>query len=136
MGDGEQAEGSNWEAAMAAAHYRLDNLTAILDHNTLQITGRTREVCSNEPLDEKYRAFGWTVRTVNGHDPSELTMALSKPPQKGRPTCIIANTVKGKGVSFMEDVTKWHHRVPSEQELRQALGELDSAEVKLKATSP
>jgi transketolase len=136
LGDGEQAEGSNWEAAMAAAHYRLDNLTAILDHNTLQITGRTREVCSNEPLNEKYRAFGWTVRTVNGHDPSELTVALSKPPQKSQPTCIIANTVKGKGVSFMEDVTKWHHRVPSEQELRQALAELNAAEVKLKATSP
>ena len=136
LGDGEQAEGSNWEAAMAAAHYRLDNLTAILDHNTLQITGRTREVCSNEPLDEKYRAFGWTVRTVNGHDLSKLTMALSQPPRKGRPTCIIANTVKGKGVSFMEDVAKWHHRVPSEQELRQALAELNAAEVKLKATSP
>ena len=136
LGDGELAEGSNWEAAMAAAHYRLDTLTAILDHNTLQITGRTREVCGNEPLDEKYRAFGWTVRTVNGHDPSELTMALSKPPQKGQPTCIIANTVKGKGVSFMEDVAKWHHRVPSEQELRQALAELDSAEAKLTATSP
>jgi transketolase len=136
LGDGEQAEGSNWEAAMAAAHYRLDNLIAILDHNTLQITGRTREVCSNEPLDEKYRAFGWTVRTVNGHDLSELTVALSQPSRTGQPTCIIANTVKGKGVSFMEDVAKWHHRVPSEQELRQALGELDSAEAKLKATSP
>jgi transketolase len=136
LGDGELAEGSNWEAAMAAAHYKLDNLTAILDHNTLQITGRTRDVCSNEPLDEKFRAFGWTVRTVNGHDISELTAALSRPSEDGKPTCIIANTVKGKGVSFMEDVAKWHHRVPSEQELRQALGELNSAEVKLKATSP
>src|SRR5512137_2092007 len=134
LGDGELAEGSNWEAAMAAAHYRLDNLTVVLDHNTLQITGRTREVCSNEPLDEKFRAFGWTVRTVNGHDISELTAALSRPSEDGKPTCIIANTVKGKGVSFMEDVAKWHHRVPSEQELRQALGELDSAEAKLKAT--
>jgi transketolase len=136
LGDGELAEGSNWEAAMAAAHYGLDNLTAILDRNTLQITGRTREVCSNEPLDEKFRAFGWTVRTVNGHDPSELTVALSQPPRETQPTCIIANTVKGKGVSFMEDVAQWHHRVPSEQELRQALGELDSAEAKLNATSP
>ena len=135
LGDGELAEGSNWEAAMAAAHYRLDNLTAILDHNTLQITGRTREVCSNEPLDQKYRAFGWIVHTVNGHDVSELTTALSQPPQKGQPTCIIANTVKGKGVSFIEDVAKWHHRVPSEQELRQALAELDSAEAELKAAT-
>jgi transketolase len=136
LGDGELAEGSNWEAAMAAAHYGLDNLTAIVDRNTLQITGRTREVCSSEPLEEKFRAFGWTVHTVNGHDVSELTVALSQAPWKARPTCIIANTVKGKGVSFMEDVAKWHHRVPSEQELKQALGELDSAEAKLKATSP
>ncbi len=135
LGDGELAEGSNWEAAMAAAHYRLDNLTAILDHNTLQITGRTREVCSNEPLDAKYRAFGWTVRTVNGHDLSELTAVLSRPPRKGQPTCIIASTIKGKGVSFMEDDAKWHHRVPSAQELRQALGELNSAEAKLTAVT-
>jgi transketolase len=135
LGDGEQAEGSNWEAAMAAAHYRLDNLTAIVDHNSLQITGRTREVCSNEPLDEKYRAFGWTVRIVNGHDLSELTAALSQPPRKDQPTCIIANTVKGKGVSFIEDVAKWHHRVPSEQEFRQALAELDSAEARLRAAT-
>ena len=77
LGDGELAEGSNWEAAMAAAHYRLDNLIAIVDHNTLQITGRTRDVCSNEPLDEKFRAFGWTVRTVDGHSIPELTESLS-----------------------------------------------------------
>jgi transketolase len=120
---------------MAAAHYRLDNLTAILDHNTLQITGRTREVCSNAPLDKKYRAFGWTVRIVNGHDLSELTAALSRAPRKGQPTCIIANTVKGRGVSFMEDVAKWHHRVPSEPEFRQALAELDSAEARLRAAT-
>ncbi len=136
LGDGELAEGSNWEAAMAAAHHRLDNLTAILDHNALQITGRTREVCSNEPLEEKFRAFGWTVHTVNGHDVSELTVALSQPPREARPACIIANTVKGRGVSFIEDVAKWHHRVPSEQELRQALSELDSAEAKLRTTTP
>ena len=136
LGDGELAEGSNWEAAMAATHYGLDNLTAIVDRNTLQITGRTREVCCNEPLEERFRAFGWTVHTVNGHDVSELTVALSQPPWKARPTCIIANTVKGKGVSFIEDVAKWHHRVPSEQELKQALSELDSAEAKLKTTSP
>ena len=77
LGDGELAEGSNWEAAMAAAHYRLDNLTAILDHNSLQITGRTRDVCCNEPVDEKFRAFGWAVRTVDGHDIGQLTDALS-----------------------------------------------------------
>jgi len=132
LGDGELAEGSNWEAAMAAAHYDLDNLTAIIDHNTLQITGRTRDVCSNEPLDEKWRAFGWAVKTVNGHNFSELTDALRQPAEIGKPTCVIANTVKGKGVSFMEDVAKWHHGVPSETELKQALGELDAAAAKLK----
>ncbi|HWC58351.1 MAG TPA: transketolase, partial [Verrucomicrobiae bacterium] len=79
LGDGELAEGSNWEAALAAAHYKLDNLTAIIDHNTLQITGRTRDVCSNEPLDEKWRAFGWAVKVINGHNFAELTDALSNP---------------------------------------------------------
>jgi transketolase len=132
LGDGELAEGSNWEAGLAAAHYKLDNLVAILDHNTLQITGHTRDVMSNEPLDEKWRAFGWTVRTVNGHDYAALTKALTDPPEPGKPTFIIANTTKGKGVSFMENVTKWHHGVPSEAELKQALADLDAAEAKLK----
>ena len=132
LGDGELAEGSNWEAAMSAAHYKLDNLTAIIDHNTLQISGRTRDVMSNEPIDEKFRAFGWAVKTVNGHNFAELTDALSKPAEIGKPTCVIANTVKGKGVSFMEDVAKWHHGVPSDAELKQALSELDLAEAKLK----
>ena len=127
LGDGELAEGSNWEAAMAAAHYRLDNLVAILDHNTLQITGHTREVMSNEPLDEKWRAFGWEVRTVDGHDYAQLTAALSAPPAAGKPLFIIANTVKGRGVSFMENVGKWHHGVPGDAELAQALAELDAA---------
>jgi transketolase len=128
LGDGELAEGSNWEAALAAAHYQLDNLIAILDHNTLQITGHTRDVMSNEPVDEKFRAFGWTVRTVNGHDYAALTKALTDPPETGKPTFVIADTIKGRGVSFMENVAKWHHGVPSEAELKQALGELDAAE--------
>jgi transketolase len=132
LGDGELAEGSNWEAAMSAAHYKLDNLTAIIDHNTLQISGRTRDVMSNEPIDEKFRAFGWAMKIVNGHNFAELTDALGKPAEIGKPTCIIANTVKGKGVSFMEDVAKWHHGVPSDSELKQALSELDLAETKLK----
>jgi len=132
LGDGELAEGSNWEAAMSAAHYQLDNLTAIIDYNTLQISGRTRDVMSNEPIDEKFRAFGWAVKIVNGHNFAELADALSKPAEIGRPTCVIANTVKGKGVSFMEDDAKWHHGVPSAAELKQALRELDLAEVKLK----
>jgi transketolase len=128
LGDGEMAEGSNWEAAMAAAHHKLDNLVAILDHNTLQITGHTRDVMSNEPIDEKFRAFGWDVRIVNGHDYAELTDALTKPPETGKPLFIMANTVKGKGVSFMENVGKWHHGVPSDAELVQALADLDKAE--------
>ena len=135
LGDGELAEGSNWEAAMAAAHHKLDNLTAILDHNTLQITGHTREVMSNEPLDEKWRAFGWEVRAVNGHDFAQLTAALTTPPPAGQPLLVIANTVKGKGVSFMENVGKWHHGVPSDEELARALAELVAAEKKLREAS-
>jgi transketolase len=132
LGDGELAEGSNWEAAMSAAHYKLDNLTAIIDHNTLQITGRTRDVMHNEPIDEKFRAFGWPVKSVSGHSFAELADALKQPAETGKPTCVIANTIKGRGVSFMEDVAKWHHGVPSEAELKQALAELDAAEAKLK----
>jgi transketolase len=132
LGDGELAEGSNWEAALAASHYKLDNLTAIIDHNTLQITGHTRDVMSNEPLDEKWRAFGWAVKVVNGHDYAQLNDVLNKSPEIGKPTCIIANTIKGRGVSFMENVAKWHHGVPSDAELKQALAELSAAEAKLK----
>jgi transketolase len=128
LGDGELAEGSNWEAAMAASHYKLDNLTAILDHNTLQITGRTRDVCSNEPIDEKFRAFGWTVRKVDGHNLAQLTETLQSAPAVDRPTIVIANTIKGRGVSFMEDVVKWHHGVPSEVEFHKAIDELQRAE--------
>ena len=127
LGDGELAEGSNWEAAMAAAHYELDNLTAILDHNTLQITGHTRDVCSNEPIDEKFRAFGWNVCEVDGHDFAGLTHAINDR-ANGMPTCVIANTVKGRGVSFMENVVKWHHGVPADAEFQQALAELEQAE--------
>ena len=135
LGDGELAEGSNWEAGLAAAHYKLDNLTAIIDRNTLQITGHTRDVMSNEPLDEKWRAFGWAVKVVDGHDYAALTEALSRPSEIGKPTCVIANTTKGKGVSFMENVAKWHHGVPSEAELKQAMSDLDAAEAKLKGVA-
>ncbi len=127
LGDGELAEGSNWEACMAAAHYKLDNLTAIVDHNTLQISGHTREVCSNEPLDDKFRAFGWCVRHVDGHDIAALRGALTAPPEAGQPLCVIAHTIKGKGVSFMEGDASWHHRVPTDDELQRALRELEHA---------
>ncbi len=127
LGDGELAEGSNWEAAMTAAHYRLDNLTAIVDCNTLQISGRTSEVMGTEPLAEKFSAFGWAVRTVDGHDLAALTAALAAPLEPGKPSALIARTIKGRGVSFMEDVGKWHHGVPSDEEYARALAELDAA---------
>jgi transketolase len=117
---------------MSAAHYQLDNLTAILDHNTLQITGRTRDVCSNEPIDEKFRAFGWNVVTIDGHDLAQIEHALTNVSKNRKPTCVIANTVKGSGVSFMEDVVKWHHGVPSEVEFKQALNDLDRAQAVLR----
>ncbi len=127
IGDGELAEGSNWEAAMLAAHYKLDNLVAILDRNTLQITGRTTEVCSPYPIDEKWKAFGWNVITADGHNITELRKVLKEVPTvKDKPTLIIANTIKGKGVSFMEDVKKWHHRVPSDEEYEKAVKELEA----------
>lgn len=129
LGDGELAEGSNWEAALSGSHYRLDNLVAILDHNTLQISGRTLDVMNTAPVADKWRAFGWEVREVNGHDYAELTTALTTPPADGQPLFVIAHTIKGKGVSFMEDVAKWHHGVPSQSEYEQALEELESMEV-------
>ena len=132
LGDGELAEGSNWEAAMAAAHYDLDNLIAIVDHNTLQITGRTRDVCSNEPLDEKFRAFNWEVRSVDGHSFAQLTDVLTYRPE-GKPLAVIANTTKGEGISFMRDVAKWHHGVPNDAEYASALRELDEALAKAEA---
>ncbi len=136
MGDGELAEGSNWEAAQAAAHYGLDRLVAILDHNRLQITGTTRDVMSNEPLADKWQAFGWHVRTADGHDYAALTEAIETSPPAGQPLCVIAETVKGKGISFMENVGKWHHGVPSAEQLAAALAELDAAETALRAKTP
>jgi len=132
LGDGELAEGSNWEAAMMASHYKLDNLVAILDHNTLQITGRNKDVCSPHPIDAKFEAFGWKVVSVDGNDISELRRVLNEiPAESGKPTFVIANTTKGKGVSYMEDVKKWHHGVPSDEEYKQAISELDAQEAEL-----
>jgi transketolase len=134
LGDGELAEGSNWEAALAAAHYNLDNLTAIIDCNTLQITGHTRDVMNHEPLGEKFVAFGWAVRRVDGHDFAALTEVLCAPLEVGKPSVIIAETIKGKGVSFMENVGKWHHGVPSDEEYKQALAEIDAHLAECEAT--
>lgn len=128
MGDGELPEGSNWEAALTAAHYKLDNLCAIVDKNSLQITGPTANVCNTDPLDEKFASFGWSVKTVDGHDFDALKDAFDALPfAPGKPSVIIANTIKGKGVSFMENNLKWHHGVPNKNEYEQALSELDQA---------
>jgi transketolase len=136
LGDGELAEGSNWEAAMAAAHYQLANLTAIIDCNSLQITGRTRDVMNYEPLDAKFAAFGWAVRQIDGHDFAALTDALQTPLAAARPGVVIARTVKGRGISFMEDAARWHHGVPSDEEFARALAEIDAALAKLGEAAP
>lgn len=128
MGDGEQAEGSVWEAAMAAAHYGLDNLVAIVDSNKLQISGPVERVMNSAPLKAKYDSFGWETREVDGHDFSDLTAALDGIPWKpGKPNMIIAHTIKGRGFSFMENDASWHHKTPSQAEYLQALKELEAA---------
>lgn len=128
LGDGELPEGSNWEAALSAAQYKLDNLCAIVDKNGLQITAATKDVCSTDPLDKKWEAFGWAVKEVDGNDVDELKAAFdSLPFEKGKPSVIIAHTVKGKGVSYMENTLKWHHGVPNKEEYELAQQELDNA---------
>jgi transketolase len=128
MGDGEHGEGSIMEAAAAAGHYGLDNLIAIIDRNGLQISGKTEEVLRIENLEAKYQACGWNVRSCMGHDMGELTTSLNNVPfEKGKPSLLIAHTVKGKGVSFMEDRAGWHHKVPTAEELNLAIDELDQA---------
>ncbi|NBC82933.1 MAG: transketolase [Bacteroidetes bacterium] len=128
LGDGEMAEGSNWEAAMFAAHQKLDNLVAIIDRNTLQITGRTKDVVNSDNLGDKFTAFGWAFTEMDGHNISDIRNKLSQIPlEPTKPSLVIANTVKGKGVSFMEDERKWHHKVPSDEELTLAISEIDNA---------
>jgi transketolase len=130
LSDGECNEGSVWEAALFAAAQRLENLTVIIDYNGWQATGRTEEVFPLAPLDEKWRAFGWNARNVNGHDLRELTSQLhaATNARDGVPHCLVARTTKGKGVSFMEDDNNWHYRIPSDQELAAALAELTPGE--------
>lgn len=124
-GDGELQEGSNWEAAMTAAHRGLDNLTLIIDRNRLQQGDSVVNTTKLEPLADKWRAFGWAVSEVDGHDYQELIESLEgSPKEAGKPSCIIAHTCKGKGVSFMENQAGWHHRVPTTEELAMALEEL------------
>ncbi len=127
MGDGEQNEGSVYEAAMAASHYRLGNLIAITDRNRLQISGHTENVMKLERLVERWQAFGWNVLETDGNSVEELLDTfLNRIPENGYPTMIIARTVKGKGVSFIEDKAEWHHKVPTEEELQLAISELDN----------
>lgn len=125
LGDGECEEGEVWEAAMAAAHYKLDDLCAIVDFNSLQIDGDIHTVMNPTPIDEKFRAFGWHVIAINGHDFEEIQQALTQARNTlGRPTMILAHTIKGKGVSFMENNAAWHGAAPNKEQYEQALKEL------------
>ena len=129
LSDGECDEGSNWEGFLFAPHHKLENLTVIIDYNKIQSFGRTDEVLSLEPFAEKLRAFDWAVRELDGHDHSALREAFAQLPfQSGKPSAIIAHTVKGKGVSFMENDLLWHYRNPSPEQLQQALNELAEGE--------
>jgi transketolase len=124
-GDGELQEGSNWEAALTVAHRKLENLTLIVDRNRLQQGAGTEDTASLDPLDDKWRAFGWHVEVVDGHNHAQLLDILSASPNgRGKPLCVIANTFKGKGVSFMHDNVSWHHGVPSKEQFEQAMREL------------
>lgn len=125
LGDGELDEGSNWEASLAASHYHLDNLVVMIDRNGLQITGSTEVVNPLEPLADKFSAFGYAVREVDGNAIGELVTLFDQIPfEPGKPNLVLAHTVKGKGVSFIENSHKWHHRVPSDEEYDTALQEL------------
>ncbi len=126
MGDGEQGEGSIYEAAMAASHYKLDNLVAIIDRNYLQISGNTEDVMSLEPMQQRWEAFGWEVLEVKGNDINVLVDTFdSLNFSNQKPKLIIARTTKGNGISYMENIAKWHHGVPNEEQYKQAIGEID-----------
>lgn len=124
-GDGELQEGQVWEAAMTSSHYKLDNLCVIVDYNNLQIDGKVDEVKNIYPIDKKFASFGFEVININGHDMNQIINALDKAKNiKGKPTVIIAKTVKGKGVSFMENEVSWHGKAPKEEEYKLAMSEL------------
>jgi transketolase len=128
LSDGECDEGSTWEAALFAPHHALDNLVAIVDYNKIQSLGHVRDVLTLEPLADKWRAFGWETREIDGHDHEAIRTTLrSAPLASGRPTCLVAHTVKGKGISFMEDKLLWHYRAPDVSELAAALAELEGS---------
>lgn len=126
LGDGESEEGQVWEAAMLAAHYKLDNLCAFLDFNGLQIDGAISEVMNPTPLDKKFEAFGWNVIVIDGHSFDEIENAIAKAKEvKGQPTMIVANTIKGKGVSFMENQVSWHGSAPNDEQYETAISEIN-----------
>ena len=126
LGDGEISEGSVWEACTSATKYQLDNLIVVVDRNHLQITGKTEDINPIEPLDEKFKSFGFDVKFVNGNNISELLEIFQKVPfTAGKPSVIIANTIKGCGVSFIENEISWHHKVPTDEEYKKAIKELD-----------
>ena len=127
LSDGECDEGSLWEAVLFAPHHQLDNLIAIVDYNKIQSLGNVKEVLNLDPLAAKWEAFGWAVQEIDGHDLNQIETVFKKVPfQIGRPSCIIAHTVKGKGISFMENKLLWHYRSPNENELLDALAELET----------
>lgn len=127
LGDGELQEGQVWEAAMAAAHYKLDNLTAFVDYNGLQIDGTIQEVMNPEPIADKFAAFGWNVISIDGHDIEAIKDAIEQAKTvKGKPTMVVCRTVKGKGVSFMENNGAWHGSAPNQEQRDQAIAELDA----------
>ena len=130
LGDGEIEEGQIWEAAMAANKYKLDNLCVVVDNNNLQIDGTIEEVMSSYPIDEKFRSFGFEVINIDGHDIEEIIKAFEVAKNiKGKPTCIIAKTIKGKGVEFMENQAGWHGKAPNEEQYKKALEEIGRAHV-------
>ena len=128
--DGECDEGSNWEAVLFAAHHKLDNLVTIVDYNKIQSLATVKETLDLDPLGDKFAAFGWAVREIDGHDISQIELAFAEIPfQAGKPSCIVAHTIKGKGVSFMEGTVLWHYRAPSEYELAEALEEIGASNI-------
>ncbi len=125
LSDGECDEGSNWEAILFAAHFKLRNLLAVVDYNKIQSLGTVAETIALEPFADKWNSFGWEVREVDGHDHQALKTVLSAPSSSGRPVCVIAHTIKGKGVSFMENTVLWHYRTATGEEYERALRELE-----------
>jgi transketolase len=124
LGDGEIEEGQVWEAAMSASHYKLSNIIAFLDYNKMQIDGTNDEVMKSRPLDKKFKAFGWNVQEIDGHDFNQIIEAIENAKKSRKPNMIIANTIKGKGISFMENQVSWHGKAPNQEQYEKAMQEL------------